>query len=104
MAMGLNSGTHTTAADTNAATFTMPTNRDGYYMFKSHKTNTGVFWVSERNNADGTPITAVADGADMAIVEPGESVLLRRPGDSISVICTVVSQKFTVANATGRVR
>ena len=101
---GFDTDTYTTAADTNAATFPMPTNRDGYYMFKSHKSNTGIFWVSERNNADGTPITAVAEADDMMIVEPGESILMRRPGDSISVICTVASQKFTVSNAKARVR
>lgn len=101
---GFDTDTYTTAADTNAATFAMPTNPDTYYMFKSHKTNTGVFWVSERNNADGTPITAVAEADDMAIIEPGESVLLRRPGPNISVICTVASQKFTVSNAKNRVR
>lgn len=101
---GLNTDTYTTAADTNAATYAMPTNRDGYYMFKSHKTNTGIFWVSERNNTDGTPVTAVAEADDMMIVEPGESILLRRPGDSISVICTVITQKFTVSNSAARVR
>lgn len=101
---GTGTQTYTTAADTNAALFTLPTNADGYMMFKSHKANTGIFWVSEKNDVAGVPVTATVDGDDCAIIEPGESVLIRRPGKTISVICTVASQKFTVANAAGRVR
>lgn len=101
---GTGTQSYTTAANTNAAQYALPTDADSYYMFKSQKTNTGNFWVSEKNDPAGVPVVATVEGDDCMLVEPGESVLLRRPGPNINAICTVASQKFTVSNSRGRVR
>lgn len=84
-----------------SAAITLPTDKDVYLSFKSHKANTGVIWV--RESSDLT-VAATVDGDDTYLIEPGEAVLMRKHGDQMNCIATVAGQKLTVSVAQGRVR